>query len=302
MNDTYKKQVSLLLDILPYIAEEKCFTLHGGTAINLFDLNMPRLSVDADLTYIPFSSDRNLDLGKIRTSLSNIKAKLKDRMPSIRFANQQKATEELKLICSSPEATVKIEVNQINRGLIAEPRTMVLCNKAQEVFDRFCEVPVVSIGQLWGGKINAALDRQHPRDIFDIKNLFNEIGYTDEIKTGFLFFLLCGNRPIHELLNPKYIDQRVVLDSQFRGMTDQSFSHDEFEKTRKRLVFMVNKSLAIKDKEFLLSFAKGEPVWKDVDYSMLPAIRWKLLNILRLKDRDPKKFLEQIDLLEQTIA
>jgi hypothetical protein len=178
---------------------------------------------------------------------------------------------------------------------------MILCNKAQEVFDRFCEMSIVSTGQLWGGKINAALDRQHPRDLFDIKNLFDGIGYTDEIKTGFLFFLLCANRPIHELLNPKYIDQRTVFESQFSGLTDRYFSYDEFEETRKQLVSKVNESLTTNDKEFLLAFVKGEPIWENVDYSMFPAIRWKMFNIQKLKNNNPQKFQEQIVLLEQTI-
>jgi predicted nucleotidyltransferase component of viral defense system len=299
MNDTYKKQVALLLDILPDIAEEKNFALHGGTAINLFHLNMPRLSVDIDLTYIPFSSDRNTDLENIRTSLDAIKMRLKKRIPLIRFSDQQRASKELKLICSTPDATVKAEVNQINRGLIAEPCIRILCNRAQEVFDRFCEVRTVSTGQLWGGKVNAALDRQHPRDLFDMRNLFNETGYTDEIKTGFLFFLLCGNRPFHELLNPKRLDQRVVFDSQFSGMTDQTFSYKEFEKTREQVISEVNKSLMESDKEFLLAFTKGEPVWDNVDYSTFPAIRWILLNIKKLKDNNPQKYQEQIELLQQ---
>lgn len=66
MKDTYKKQVALLIDILLEIAKEDTFALHGGTAINLFHLNMPRLSVDIDLTFIPFSNNRNEDLNKMR--------------------------------------------------------------------------------------------------------------------------------------------------------------------------------------------------------------------------------------------
>jgi predicted nucleotidyltransferase component of viral defense system len=176
MKDTYKSQVALLLDILPSIAEEANFALHGGTAINLFHLDMPRLSVDLDLTYVPFSDDRDADLENIRTSLEAIKTRLKERMPAIRFSDLQRASKELKMICATPDATVKVEVNQINRGLIAPPRTMVLCNRAQEEFDRFCEVATVSAGQLWGGKVNAALDRQHPRDLFDMRSLFESIG------------------------------------------------------------------------------------------------------------------------------
>ena len=58
------KQVELLLRTLPYIAAEKCFALKGGTAINLFVRDMPRLSVDVDLTYLPVEP-REESLGKI---------------------------------------------------------------------------------------------------------------------------------------------------------------------------------------------------------------------------------------------
>ena len=299
MNDLYKRQLSLLLEILPAIAEEKNFALHGGSAINLFHLNMPRLSVDIDLTYVPFSYDRNADLKNIRLALEKIKLGLKKQIPVIRFSDQQRSNEELKLICSTPGATVKVEVNQINRGIIANTCIKILCNKAQELFDRFCEVVTVSPGQLWGGKIVAALDRQHPRDLFDVKNLLNKVGYTDDIKTGFLYFILCSNRPVHELLNPKRIDQHVVFNSQFSGMTDDAFSYDDFEDIREKLIAKVNCSLTTSDKTFLTAFAKGEPFWDIYKYSQFPAIRWKLLNIKRLKLVNFEKYSDQINLLEQ---
>ena len=301
MKDTYVKQVTLLIEILPDVAEETNFALHGGTAINLFHLNMPRISVDIDLTYIPFSRDRDVDLENIRNSLEAIKKRLKKRIPVISFVDAQRAYQDLKLICSISDVTVKIEVNQINRGLIAEPCTKILCHSAQKFYDRFCEVTTVSAGQLWGGKVNAALDRQHPRDIFDMRNLFDDTGINDEIKTGFIFFLICGNRPIHELLNPKRLDQRLVFDSQFSGMTDQNFSYKDFEQTREQVILKVNKSLTVKDKAFLLAFIKGEPSWDDVDYSMFPAVRWKLYNIQKLKVDNPQKYQHQIELLEQLL-
>jgi hypothetical protein len=129
--------------------------------------------------------------------------------------------------------------------------------------------------------------------------LFNETGYTNEIKTGFLFFLLCGNRPFHELLNPKLLDQRIVFNSQFNGMTDLPFSYEEFEETREQVISAVNKSLTDKDKVLLFAFTKGEPVWDEADYSMFPAIRWKLLNIRKLKDSNPQKYWEQVKLMEK---
>ena len=299
MEDVYKKQVALLLDILPEITKEDVFALHGGTAINLFSLNMPRLSVDIDLTYIPASNNRYTDLRNIRSALDRIKERLKKQMPAIRFSDSQRAEEELKLICTVPDAMVKVEVNQINRGLIAEPELMVLCDKAQETFNKFCEVRAVSQKQLWGGKINAALDRQHPRDLFDVKNLITEIGYSTEIKEGFIFFLLCGKRPIHELLRPHSIDQSAIFESQFKGMTDVAFGYDEYQTTRELLIKTINDSLTEEDKEFLLAFTKGEPNWSKVDYSKYPAIRWKLLNINKLKENNLVKYKEQIEELER---
>ncbi|MBF0650801.1 nucleotidyl transferase AbiEii/AbiGii toxin family protein [Dysgonomonas sp. GY75] len=301
MKGTYKKQVSLLLDILPEVAKEDVFALHGGTAINLFCLNMPRLSVDIDLTYIPASESRDTDLQNIRLALEKVKEHLRKQIPNISFSDPIRAEEELKLICTTPEAMVKIEVNQINRGIIAETELTILCDKAQEIFDKFCEVRTVSQKQLWGGKIIAALDRQHPRDLFDIRNMINEIGYSMEIKEGFIFFLLCSKRPMQELLNPHRIDQSAVFESQFKGMTDNSFGVHEFENTRELLIKMINESLTNEDKEFLLTFSKGEPDWTKIDYSKFPAIRWKLLNIQKLKDNNPSKYAEQVDAVRQIL-
>jgi len=301
MKDTYKKQVALLIDILLEIAKEENLALHGGTAINLFHLNMPRLSVDIDLTFIPFSDSRNEDLNKIRQSLESVKNRLKTTFPHIRFEDEKRAEEELKLLCVKDNATVKVEVNQINRGLIAEPCTKILCSRAEDEFDRFCEIKTVSVGQLWGGKLNAALERQHPRDIFDVKSMLQKNGFTKEIKQGFLFFLLCGKRPIDEVLNPNFTNQKVIFESQFSGMINEEFTYEEFEKIRENLVPLIQKSLTNSDKEFLLSFVSGNPKWNDFDYSKYPAIKWKQLNINKLKQENPIKFRESVRKLEDLL-
>jgi len=299
MKDIYKKQVALLIDILTEVAKENDFALYGGTAINLFHLNMPRLSVDIDLTFVPFSDSRSVDLNKIRQSLENVKSNLKIRFPNIRFEDAKRAAEELKLLCTRDNSTIKIEVNQINRGLIAETCKKLLCSRAEDEFDKFCEIKTVSAGQLWGGKLNAAMERQHPRDIFDIKSILNNIGFTEEIKQGFLFFLLCGKRPIDEILNPHFSDQRIILDSQFSGMTNEEFTYEEFENIRKQLIGIIQNSLTDSNKLFLLSFANGTPNWTDFDYSNYPAIKWKLLNINKLKAINPTKHIESVKKLEK---
>jgi predicted nucleotidyltransferase component of viral defense system len=78
----YKDQVKLLLAVIPEVAKEHCFALHGGTAINLFIRDMPRLSVDIDLTYIPIES-RNESFQKITHALSQIKTRIERAIPNL---------------------------------------------------------------------------------------------------------------------------------------------------------------------------------------------------------------------------
>ena len=77
VDETYRRQVALLVRTLPFVAEETCFALKGGTAINLFIRDMPRLSVDIDLTYLPLS-DRAASLSEIDSTLRRIGARITD--------------------------------------------------------------------------------------------------------------------------------------------------------------------------------------------------------------------------------
>lgn len=239
MEKIYRKQISLLLTVLPEVAKENCFALHGGTAINLFIRNMPRLSIDIDLTYLPIE-DRETSLKNIAEALQRIKTNIERVIPGVRITPRLEAG---KLQISGNGVDIKIEVNLVNRGCLKEPKALPLSEKTQVSFDAFCVMPIVSMGQLFGGKIVAALDRQHPRDLFDVKYLLEAEGFTDEIKEGFLLCLLCSDRPINEVIRPNFQDQRSAHENQFAGMTDDTFSYEEFEVTREKLVQVVNQSL-----------------------------------------------------------
>lgn len=202
--------------MLPEVAKEDCFALHGGTAINLFVREMPRLSVDIDLTYVPIE-DRQTSLENISTALIRIKGNVERAIPTALIIHQ---SADSKLQISNQGAQIKIEVNSINRGVLNTPEKRILCDRAQEEFDAFCEVPVVPFSQLYGGKICAALDRQHPRDLFDVKLLLENEGLTEEIKPGLILTILSSKRPIHELLNPNILDQKAAIVNQFDGMTE----------------------------------------------------------------------------------
>lgn len=297
MEARYKRQVALLLSVLPEVAREDCFALHGGTAINLFIRNMPRLSVDIDLTYVPIE-DRETSLKEISAGLENIKRRIKAIIPGIKVNHKESIG---KLLISHKGAEIKLEVNLVGRGTLAPPQKRPLCEKAQSEFDAFCAVPVVPLGQLYGGKICAALDRQHPRDLFDVKYLLENEGFTDEIKKGFLLCLLGSDRPIHEVIRPNFQDQRLALTNQFSGMTIEPFTYEDFEATRIRLVETINKSLTKRDKEFLLSVKNAEPDWSIYDFARFPTVQWKLQNLRKLKSANPEKHQEQYKLLKEKL-
>ncbi len=185
----------------------------------------------------------------------------------------------MKLQISLHGIQIKIEVNQIIRGCISEPANLVLCEKAQKIFDAFCAINVVPESQLFGGKIIAALDRQHPRDLYDIKHLILSGDINDALKTGFIFLLLSSNRPIYVLLNPNRKDQHQAYENQFEGMNNEPFSYEEFEETRERIIRKVNMALQAEDKEFIISFKRLDPDWSIYDFRKYPSIQWKLENL-----------------------
>ena len=299
----YRAQVELLLQTIPYVAKEKIFALKGGTAINLFIRSLPRLSVDIDLTYIPIN-DRETALSDISDGLGRIKADLEKSIPGISVTAVSREGEDAKINCQLQKAQIKIEVNTTTRGTINDPELLKVDKKVQESFGRFAAINVVSMAELYDGKICAAVDRQHPRDLFDVKLLLENEGLTEEIKTGFLVALISHMRPINELLNPTFIDQRNAFETQFSGMSDVPFSYEEFEKTREELVSDIKAKLTLEDRMFLVSFKEADPIWEFFNVenaSELPAVRWKLQNIERLKRENPQKHSDLVNTLDKVL-
>jgi predicted nucleotidyltransferase component of viral defense system len=297
----YQNQVRLLLDVLPQVALEDCFAMHGGTALNLFMRDMPRLSVDIDLTYLPIE-DRDATIAHIERALRAIRDRIKAKFPAIRVTEPFENPGQAKLFCSRQNIQIKIEVNTTMRGALGEPVLRMLSKKTQETFDRFAEMRIMPLGQLYGGKICAALDRQHPRDLFDVKYMLETYGFNDEIKCGFLLCLLSSDRPIHEMFAPMLIDQRDTMTNHFVGMTEEPFSYDQFEETRHALIKQVNTGLTASDRSFLIGFKEGTPRWDGyVEFEKFPALQWKLLNIKKLKETNPVKHGEQVAALKERL-
>jgi Nucleotidyl transferase AbiEii toxin, Type IV TA system len=295
MQSSYSHETALLVKSLPAVAEEECFALHGGTAINLFYENLPRLSVDIDLTYIPIEN-RQISLRNITAGLSRISNRLKSSIGSSQIQLKEDVS---KLIVTSNHVSIKIEVNQTKRGILLPCSVLSLCPKARELYSSYSEIKVVEKGLLYGGKICAALDRQHPRDLFDIMVLLSNSGITENIKEGFFLCLLSSDRPVHEILYPNLLDQRNTLENKFDGMTEQTFTYEDFEITRQKLLNHLYSQITHEDKQFLIDFESGKPDWSCYDFSRFPGIHWKQLNIQKLTKTNPNKHSKLLKILTE---
>ena len=296
MKDRYRKQVALLIRIMPSVYKIKEFAVHGGTAINLFHRNLLRYSVDIDVTYIPIEN-RQQSLASINQKLLEVKKNIEKTMPGGVVKHKPGVW---KLLSTLGDATVKIEVNATKRGIIGDVVELPLCEKARNEFSMGCKARTVSFSQLYGGKITAALSRQHPRDLFDCK--YMELQSFDDVKNGFMLCLLGSDKPIIESLQPHDIDQTEALENQFQGMTETPFGYEDYLESRTALLSLVNGGLTITDKEFLLSFEQGEPDWNKCcagDLSQYPSVQWKLLNIGKLKESNPVKFEQGVNKLRR---
>jgi predicted nucleotidyltransferase component of viral defense system len=300
---TYKAQVQLLLRVLPIVATESCFALKGGTAINLFVRNMPRLSVDIDLTYLLIES-RAASLTGISNALKRIQRRISSNLKGVRvIADMVKgmATPST-LRVSQGEAQIKIEVNLVLRGAVYPPTTRNLCVLAQETFESFASISCLSLDDLYGGKICAALDRQHPRDLFDVHLLLENEGLTEGIRKAFIVYLASHPRPMNELLNPNWKDIHETFERDFVGMTEGKITLEDLVAAREEIHRRILTDLTQSDKHFLISMKEGAPDWDAVGVpgiENLPGLTWKLKNIGAM---NVKKRGESLDRLKRVLG
>jgi predicted nucleotidyltransferase component of viral defense system len=282
-NDKYRRQVALLVRILPLVAEEKCFALKGGTAINLFYRNMPRLSVDIDLTYIPLSP-RPAALKEIDAAMKRIAARIKAAIPASKARQTGTENTVTKLLIQSGNTQTKIEVTPVLRGCVYDPQSRTVSRSVEEQVG-FAEILVASFADLYGGKIVAAFDRQHPRDLFDARDLFANEGITDDIRRAFIVYLISHDRPMAEVLAPTRLDIEAEFRTNFQGMTLEPISLDELLAARERLIAEIVGNMPDAHRQFLVSFERGQPKWDLLGVAHaadLPAVKWRQLNLDKL--------------------
>lgn len=295
-NSIYYKQVQLLMQVLPFVAKQECFALKGGTAINLFVREFPRLSVDIDLVYL-LMKGRDEALQDISEALDAISADLKAAFKDVELTEAYKSKRDaLRLIVGRNGVQIKVELSPVLRGTVYEPQMMEVCAAVEDEFG-YAEVPVVALADLYAGKICAALDRQHPRDLFDVKWLLENEGLNDEIRKALIIYLASHNRPMAELLRPQFKDISAVYAGEFASMAETDVPLEELVAVRERLVELIHQGLTDSEKAFLLSFKNREPDWGLLnldDVSDLPAIKWKQINLAKMPEDKHKLALEKL--------
>ncbi len=304
MDKLYVDAVRLLLETAPSVFRSARFALKGGTALNLFFRDMPRLSVDIDVVYTDHRPGREEALGEISVSLA---AAIKQLAPIGIHAEflRTKTGDEVKILAQRGASQVKIEVNFVFRGTVFPIQTRSLNPRARALFTTDLSLPVLVEPELYGSKLVAALDRPHPRDYFDVRGLFQSTGLTPGIVECFVCYLAGHHRPMHEVLFSRDLDMTLPYKSELQGMTREEVSLDDLLAARQRLRTELPGALTESQKRFLISLASGNPDWGLMTcrhLSEMPAIRWKLENLARLKKVNLEKFNLQSAELQKRFA
>ena len=293
----YYKQVQLLISVLPLVAKEKYFALKGGTAINLFIRDLPRLSVDIDLVYLPMD-DRDTALPNITAALNRIANSILKAIPGVQVQKSfESRADALRLIIRKGDVQIKIELSPVLRGSVF-PEEVREASKAVEDQFGYAEMQIVSIPDLYAGKLCAALDRQHPRDLFDVKFLMENEGLTDDLRKTFLVYLISHNRTIAELLRPPLKDIGALYENEFIRMTQVNVPLKELEDIRETLISDLNAALTDEEKRFLLSFKSLAPDWALLglpNIEALPAVRWKMINLGKMDKGKHSQALKKLE-------
>jgi hypothetical protein len=255
---------------------------------------MPRLSVDIDLTYLPVA-DRTTSLAKIdaalRRSANRIKKGIRGAMVAPAMLNRENIVN--KLFVEAHDVTIKIEVTPVMRGCVYDPE-MRSVSAAVEARFGFAEIQVVSFADLYAGKLVAALDRQHPRDLFDVRDLLANEGIEESLRKAFVVYILSHNRPMAEVLAPARLDISQEFARGFEGMTEMAVTLDDLLQTREEFIADLVGNMPHEHRRFLLSCKQCKPEWELLGIphvEQLPAVQWRLLNLAKADSKKREKLV-----------
>lgn len=300
MDKAYADTVRLLLAVAPDVFANDIFAMKGGTAINLFLRDMPRLSVDIDVVYTPWQVPRDEALAAISGELDGIAKRLaRQGLHTRKVASKDLG--DTKLLIEREDSQVKVEVNVVFRGTVLPIERRPLTSGTAEMFSAELELPVLATAELYGSKLVAALDRQHPRDLFDVWQMFASDDLSDAVVECFVTYLAGHNRPTHEVLFGNDKDIADEYRNNFTGMTREPVSLDVLLETRARLRAELPHRLTDNQRRFLTGLTRAQPDWTLLQCqhaAELPALRWKLANLQTFQKRRPDDFESQAKALE----
>lgn len=300
MDKHYADTVRLLLAVTPEVFANDIFAMKGGTAINLFMQDMPRLSVDIDVVYRPWQVGRDEALKAINGELGAIAQRIEPLGMQARLV-RAKDHGDTKLIVENETSQVKIEVNIVFRGTVLPVERKALSAKTSELFGVEFDTPLLACDELYAGKLVAAMDRQHPRDLFDLWQLYESRVLSDGMVECFVIYLAGHNRPPHEVLFGNDKDIAAEYERAFVGMTEVHCKLETLLAARARMREELPRRLSAKHRQFLSGLVRAEPDWSLVQCqhaAELPALRWKLANLEAFRKRRPDDFAAQAAALD----
>ena len=295
-----------MTQVAPFVFADNAFALKGGTAINLFLREMPRLSVDLDLVFPDHTLPRVEALTRITDTLRRAAERLQSQGSQTHaIAAADADAGETRLLVRRGGIEVKIEVNFVMRGTLYPVHAASLTETARNLLLADLELPIASLEDVYGGKLVAAMDRQHPRDLFDVMQLFAHEGITPDIRRAFVVYLASHNRPVHEVLFPTLRDITQDYERTSKGMTTEAVPFPQLLAVREELLRQLQQGLDDKEQKFLLSLVQNKPDWDLLEIAHLqelPGIRWKLQNLSQLAKANPQKFVQQAETLQRKLG
>ena len=261
--------------------------------------------MDIDLVYTDLTHpDRQSALAAITEALLEVAGLLENKLKVTVRPAVSGSDHESKLFISRGAILLKVEVNHVFRGTVYPIVTGRLSSQAESHFARSLIVPMLDPDELYASKLVALLDRQHPRDLFDVLVLLERGGITSRMRRAFTVYLAGHNRPIHELLAPHSKDIRTEFSSDFAGMTSREVTLEQLLKVREQVFKELPTALDDAERAFLLAVNRCEPDGKILDLpgmEELPAIRWKVQNLKKLAKTNPKKYSSIVAALERSL-
>ncbi len=285
----------LLVRIVPRVFATDRLALKGGTAINLYLDDVPRLSVDLDLVFTELGLPREDALAAINDEIRRVADALSaDGLTATPAVSANLG--ETGLVVTDGNAQVKVETNVVFRGTVLPPVIRPLSDGAAQWLMAEAPAPVLDRTEVFAGKFVAALDRQHPRDLYDVWRLYEGGTVEPDMLSAFVVYLCGHNRPAHEVLDSP---ERLLVEDYERALVGmirgEIPTRDALLASRARLRQDIKHGLSETDRTFLIGFFGCEPDWALLPYphaSELPALNWKLRNLEIFRSKRPDDFVQ----------